>query len=261
MKRRHPSNRVRKSSLHRRRCALERLEDRRLLAATPWYELTELSASSGFQPGDGGGGVAVSADTVVIGARKADNTINGTTTTNSGKVYIYGRNDAGTPSDLGDDSWFIKQELVPEDLSDGDYFGHAVAMDGDKLVVGAFHPTEICCPNTELGDGFGVAYVYRRIVTENSDSWELEQKLTPGSDGGQNDRFGWSVDIEGDIIAIGARSYDDNGLVDRGAVYVFRFDGNQWQDPQRLVGSADGDNFGYDVDVAEGQIVDQRSVC
>jgi subtilisin-like proprotein convertase family protein len=235
---------------------LERLEDRHLLAVGPWYELTELSATSDFQPGDGGGGVAVSADTVVIGARKADNTINGTTTTNSGKVYIYGRNDAGTLSDLGDNSWFIKQELVPEDLSDGDYFGHAVAMDGDTLVVGAFHPTDICCPNTELGDGYGVAYVYRRNVT--TDFWELEQKLTPDSYGGLNDRFGWSVDIEGDIIAVGARSYDDvaNGLVDQGAVYVFRFDGSGWlQEPQPLVGSADGDNFGYDVDVSQGEIV------
>ncbi len=32
MKRRHPSSRVRKSSLQRRRCRLERLEDRHLLA-------------------------------------------------------------------------------------------------------------------------------------------------------------------------------------------------------------------------------------
>lgn len=253
MKRRRTDRRTRKSVSQIRRSRLERLEDRHLLAAGPWYELTELTTSSSFQAGDGAVGLAASGDTIVVGSRTAD----GASTTNSGKVYIYDRDNANTPNDPGDDIWSIKQELIPDDLSDGDYFGHSIAMDGDTLVIGAFHPISVCCPTSELGDGMGVAYVYRYNPT--SDLWDFEQKLAPDSYGGLNDRFGWSVAVEGNIIAVGAQRYDDetSGLIDRGAVYVFHHDGTGWQQQQRLLASNGdaGDLFGVGLTIDQGEIV------
>ncbi|MFW5639923.1 MAG: hypothetical protein ACOC0H_02015, partial [Thermodesulfobacteriota bacterium] len=105
------------------------------------------------------------------------------------------------------------------DGEEGDYFGFAVAVDGDYAVFGA----------TGAGDeNGGRAYVYQYDGT----NWQLIQELNPGiydsttntlkpkeSNGG--DLFGQTVDISGDYIIIGAPGDDTMGG-DAGKAYVYK---------------------------------------
>jgi hypothetical protein len=75
-------------------------------------------------------------------------------------------------------------------------------------------------------------------------NWSETTKIL-ASDGEANDGVGISVDIDGDYCVVGAR--DDDG--ERGSAYVFRYDGAQWVQDQKLV-AADGiagDWFGISV--------------
>ncbi len=103
----------------------------------------------------------------------------------------------------------------------GAEFGAAVAIDGDRLVIGA--PREAGGVPTE-----GAAYVFRRTAT----GWRQVARLAspaPGFD----DQFGAAVAIQGATILVGAPSEDsaaqgidgdatNDAAVDSGAVYVFR---------------------------------------
>ena len=100
-------------------------------------------------------------------------------------------------------------ELFPGDGFGGDQFGFAVAIDGDRIVVGA--------PQNNVGPG--AVYVFHFDGAQ----WNLEQKLTdPG--GAVDDQYGRAVDIQDDLIVVGAPGHDGG----KGAAYLYRFDGTQW---------------------------------
>ncbi len=127
--------------------------------------------------------------------------------------------------------------LAPPAGQPGDQFGHAVAMLGTRVVVGA--PGD-----DERGLDAGAAYVFVR----RDRAWSLEAKLAPAwlSAG---DAFGSSVAIardvvsREDVVAVGAPGDDvirnDAGLrlgiaEDRGAVYVFQSQRGAWSLDARL---------------------------
>ena len=62
--------------------------------------------------------------------------------------------------------------------------------------------------------------------------WPSEIKIE-ASDGMDENTFGHSVSIDGDVCVVGA--YRDNET--RGAVYVYRFDGSDWVEEQKLTAS------------------------
>ena len=113
-------------------------------------------------------------------------------------------------------------EVAKITASDGapeDGFGYSVAVSGDTLVVGA-----------QLADidgksAQGAAYVFYRNQG-GANRWGQVKKLT-ASDGAEGDRFGWSVAISGDTIAIGAFNADVGicedppNCYDQGAAYIF----------------------------------------
>ena len=77
-----------------------------------------------------------------------------------------------------------------------------------------------------------------------------EFKLLP-SDGAQGDRFGYSVSISGDYAVVGAYRDDDNGNYS-GSAYIFRRDGTNWIEEQKLTAS-DGEHddlFGNSVSIS-----------
>jgi hypothetical protein len=121
----------------------------------------------------------------------------------------------------------------------GDTFGASIRHSGERMLVGA--PAK----------NVNVAHVYRWDGTE----WVLEQVLT-GSDGDHDAEFGCSVYINGDLAVVGARIADCGGGITCGAAYVFRFDGTQWVEEQKLVASDGeaGDGFGYSVSV-DGDVI------
>lgn len=151
-----------------------------------------------------GQAVAISDDVAVVGSPFADENGN-----QSGAAYVYRR--VGT-------QWIQEQKLGADDGAPGDQFGGAVAidtnlMDRDLIVVGARFDDE-----TETDSGS--VYVYR--FKTGTMSWEMEQRLNPLVPAAAAG-FGISVDVEDDLIVIGATRDDEEGNA-AGAVYVFRYD-------------------------------------
>jgi hypothetical protein len=165
--------------------------------------------------------VDVSGDTMVAGTFRF-----------GGPVYVYTRNGA---------SWAQQAVLTQPDGATDDFFGQSVAISGDTIVVGSYFHDPVLGGAT-LYDA-GAAYVYRRSGT----TWNLEQKLL-ASDAATTDLFGWSVDVQGDTVLVGADGRDTPTL-NAGAAYVFTRTGATWTQQAELVagnGVAD-DRFGYAV--------------
>ncbi len=186
-------------------------------------ELTgRLVAPDEARGGSFGQAVAVSGDTLVVGAP-----LDANGGTGSGAVAVFV---------LRDGAWRLQAFLRASDAAPNDNFGQAVAISGDVLVAGAFLRSE--------GALFaGAAYVFER----SGETWSEIACLT-ASNPGINDRFGASVAISGNTIAIGAdgESSDAIGVNGEqnseaastsGAVYVFDRRGGQWQQTAYLKAS------------------------
>ena len=135
---------------------------------------------------------------------------------------------------LDDSEWTQQQKVTASDGVNEDFFGHAVSVSGDTLVVGAPDYSDHGAP--------GAAYVYVR----SGDVWTETQKLA-GSDAVAGDFFGESLALEGDRLFVGAgalsRGFDENG---NGSVYVFERSAGVFTETQKLVASDGvlGDAFG-----------------
>jgi hypothetical protein len=152
-----------------------------------------------------GVGVGLSGDTAVFG--------DGGASFAEGAVHVYTR--SGTV-------WSFEDRLEALDGSQGDFFGRALAFDGSTIVVGAFWD------DTLAGVDAGSVYVFERTGT----TWTEEAHLF-ASDGAAGDRFGYSVDVDGDTIAVGA-THNDGAFTDTGAVYVFLRSSGTWTEQAKL---------------------------
>jgi len=100
-------------------------------------------------------------------------------------------------------------------------------------------------------DGTGNVFIYQR----SGDLWVLKQELRIGR---KKDAFGWSIDIEGDFMVVGAPApYKDNitGPSDiEGRVYIFRKNADTWILEEELTAlpSQYGDKFGTTVAIHNG---------
>lgn len=127
--------------------------------------------------------------------------------------------------------------LAPETADEGDWFGYSVAIDGGSIVVG--EPFD-----DALGDRSGAAQLYDAATGERRTTL-----LAP--DGRIDDYFGFSVDVDADIVVVGARGNDDFGPYS-GAAYLY--DAATGAFLQKLLPD-DGegfDYFGYSVAVSDG---------
>lgn len=202
------------------------------------YEAT-LSASDGELQDFFGFSVAAADDVVVVGAYRHDDVgcIVGQDDCDSGAAYVY-RYD-GT-------SWSEEAKLTASDGQLGDWFGRAVAIDGDAILVGA----------ARHGGAAGAAYVYRF----DGVSWVEEAKLT-ANDAEPNDQLGFSVDLAGDLAALGSPGEDaacgGGANCDSGAVYVFHRTGLLWSQEAKLVAgdAIAGDGLGLSVAVGADLLV------
>ena len=205
--------------------------------------------------------VAVSGDTVVVGAvfedsgsTGVDGDQNDNSTFSSGAVYVFVRN--GT-------SWSQQAYLKASNTEKEDYFGDAVAVSGDTIVVGAWgedsNATGVNGDESNNSAGYaGAAYVFVR----NGTTWSQQAYLKASNTAGF-DQFGRSVSISGDTVVVGAWLEDssatgvdgdqgDNGAQFAGAAYVFARDGTSWSQQAYLKASNTGafDNFGWSLSLS-----------
>lgn len=138
--------------------------------------------------------------------------------------------------------------VLPNDpLEDLDNFGQSVAADGNTLVISK---------NGDNTQGLSSGAVY---IFEFDGSNQLVQVAKVLGDGGNFDRLGDSVAIEGDVMAVGATG-DDDVANSAGAVYVFERDAGgagNWGRTAKLTASDGGadQSFGFTVDVSGDRIV------
>lgn len=112
--------------------------------------------------------------------------------------------------------------LAPNDAEEFDGFGWSVALDGDRLLVGAPFADR---PSFQSGD----ARVYVRV----GEAWILQDALRP-SGLGAYDHLGHSVAWCGGLALVGAPGSDLVGM-GRGAVFVFEWTGSTWSERAPLV--------------------------
>ena len=80
-------------------------------------------------------------------------------------------------------------------------------------------------------------------------------KIT-GSDSDVEDKFGRSVAVEGDRIAIGAPGNDNQGLSANGSVYVYDYDGTTWHETKLLgEGTSESASLGVSVAMSGNRVI------
>ncbi len=168
--------------------------------------LQKLEGSATWEQDNFGWSVALDGDYLVVGAPHYT-----TTGESSGSAYIFRR-------DAGSARWVEVTQLLADDGQPGDRFGYAVAISGDKVVVGA--------PWTDVGgwQDAGAVYVFRRDK-DGPNNWGQVTKLTAGDIYTHSDHLGTAVAIDGNTIVVGAAEKEVNNIRDAGAAYVFTSSG------------------------------------
>jgi hypothetical protein len=208
-------------------------------SGTTWTQQAYLKAPNAGGGDEFGSAVAISGDTIVVGASGEDS--NQTTITNdtsasadnsaseAGAAYVFVRSGG---------AWTQQAYLKAPNAENGDVFGRAVAVSGDTIVVGASaedsNQTTIINGMTASGDnsasGAGAAYVFVR----SGGVW-TQQAYLKAPNAESNDVFGWVVAASGSTIVVGATGEDsnqttiingmtasgDNSASGVGAAYVF----------------------------------------
>jgi len=163
-----------------------------------WADMTQtakLTASDGAATDLFGASMAISGDTIVVGAYADDIGSNG----DQGSAYVFVKPGGG---------WADMTQTAKLTASDGaafDYFGWSVAISGDTIVVGAYG----------AASSNGSAYVFVKPDGGWADMTQTA-KLT-ASDGAASGSLGRSVAISGDTIVGGAYGADSY----KGSAYVF----------------------------------------
>nr|WP_246843823.1 FG-GAP repeat protein [Leptospira biflexa] len=211
-----------------------------------WESQAYLKASNADPSDLFGSAVAISGDTIVVGA--IGEASNETTITNgesassnndlglAGAVYVFQRTGS---------TWSQQAYIKAPNADASDQFGVSVAIDGDTIVVGAnledSNQTTVTNGPTVSGDNLGTnvgaVYVFKRTGS----NWAQEAYLKP-SNAEASDQFGFPVAISGDTIVVGAyleasnqttitngpTASGDNSAAQSGAIYVFQRSGSTW---------------------------------
>jgi len=198
-----------------------------------WIPLAKLKASDPEATDRFGVAVAIDGDTALVGAYLESPLA----VSDAGSAYIFYRDEGGT------DKWGEKKKLFASDKGEFDYFGSAVALDGDTALVGAYKD------NTTAGNDAGSAYIFYRDK-DGADNWGEQKKLV-ASDAAGSDVFGISVALHGDIALVGADSDDDAGSGSGSAYFFYRDWGgtDDWGQKKKVTSgdAAAGDRFGIAV--------------
>ena len=141
-----------------------------------------------------GSSVAISGDTLLVGARDADGAA-----PSSGAAYVFVRQG---------DTWTQEVRLTAFDGTMGAAYGRSVDLDGDRAFVGAWL-------ERVAGIQSGAAYLHRRTAT----GWNVGWKFVP-DDPVHGDGYGFSVAVDDDCSLVGVVNRDVEGQANAGAAVV-----------------------------------------
>ncbi len=231
-----------------------------------WSQQAYLKASNTDTLDRFGNAVAISGDTIVVGAAREDSNATGVNgnqgdnnTMESGAAYVFVRNG---------EAWSQQAYLKASNTAAGDLFGWSVAVSNDTVVIGAVSESSNATGvNGNQNDNStmesGAAYVFVR----NGGLWS-QQAYLKASNPDVSDFFGGAVAISGDSIIVGSSSEDsnavgingnqsDNSAENAGAAYVFVRDGVVWSQQAYLKASNTeaGDRLGVSAAMSGETVV------
>ena len=197
--------------------------------AGAWTQVAKLTASDGGASDNFGQGIALSGDTIVVGAPYEDAVIG-----NSGAAYVF-VNAGGV--------WAEQAKLKAFDAGSSDNLGYAVAVSGDTVLAGAFR-----APIQGTLTDAGAAYIFQRT----GGSWAAGDKLQPAAISA-DDNFGWEVALDGHRAVVSARM-NSSAL---GRAHSYRFNGVSWVEDDTLLASDGlaGDELSMSLDLDGNRVV------
>ena len=218
-----------------------------------WTQQAYLKASNTDSGDAFGQSVAVSGDTIVVGApgQGRDDII--PATTREGAAYVFVRSG---------NTWTQQAYLKASFPQAGVDFGNSVAVSGDTLVIGAYNDRSNATgvngnASNQSVEQAGAAYVFAR-----SGSVWTKQAYLKASNTGAGDYFGRSVAVSGDTVVVGADGEDSNATgvnngdqvnndaANSGAAYVFTRAGTNWSQQAYLKASAQYNSASFGQAVA-----------
>lgn len=187
-----------------------------------WVEQARLTARDGGLFDLFGSAVALDGDTLVVGAPSADDPQKGR---NTGAAYVYHREN---------ETWVEQARLSTPEGGADDFFGHALAILGEQVAVGAFgYDAPGIEPNA------GSVYLFRR----QGNAWFFEEQFT-SADPAPKAQFGFSLAFGGlagepDWLVVGANQHASGPIEPRyaippGRIELFRRQDQAWQPATQL---------------------------
>lgn len=176
-----------------------------------WRQEAKLQDAAGTWPDKFADSVSIDGDVAVVGASQRDWT---------GAAFVFRRND---------DVWSLQTTLTAADGHPGDAFGASVALQGDRILIGA--------PSADRRELSGFVYVFELVKKEWVQTAKFGQDVDVAG-------FGWACSVDGDTALIGAIG----GVVN--AAYIFsRRDGVWHKDAKFRAKNGGLDFFGWSVAV------------
>ncbi|MCP5535891.1 MAG: FG-GAP repeat protein [Akkermansiaceae bacterium] len=196
-----------------------------------WSQQAKLESTLARAEDQFGYSVAVSADTVIVGAPFARGVIphEFQNDSDAGSAFVFSRSGS---------TWSLQQELNGGNGAISNGFGSEVEIEENTAVVGT--PGE----DTPSATGAGAAYVF----TKSGDTWNYAARLIADdyfSPHDPNPMFGSSISISGNTILVGAWNVRGG----EGRAYVFTNNGGSWQQQAILSASTGLAHFGISVAV------------
>jgi len=161
-----------------------------------WTQVQKLTSSDGGGGDAFGASVSFDGTTLVVGATYAGG---------QGAAYVF-ENTGG--------SWSEVQKLVADDAAANDYFGNAVSLSGDNILVAADGKTV---------DGFGsrgAAYLFSRV----GDTWVQSHRFV-ASDGGTDNFYGASAALDGNTAVLTSAQRNTAYFYARDTLFADGFEG------------------------------------
>lgn len=196
-----------------------------------WKKIAKLEASDGTKNDNFGFSVGIKDDYIFVGAPRKNN--------NKGVVYYYKK-----PPNGWSNTTETGQLTLPDNPS-GSQFGWSIGVESEYVAISS----------VITGNSSSPGYVY--IFEKLNETWnEQYSAILQNSDSENSNGFGYSLDVNGDEILIGANR---TRLPKSGTAYLFKRPETGWEDMTETLIFADpedkfGNGFGLIVSLSDNEL-------